>query len=360
MPFKKIFALARRFIKLVVIALVLMVLVVAGLWFGTRSLERSLRKPINDYLQSRTEEFLSSKNLEGLTITFPDVDLSLIERRLQIRDLKLRYDHKDGGRYTRFSASVPLVSVEGLDIADVIWHRDFRLSSIRLERPQMARYMEVPDSGKPKPPPPPPTEESQVGVQAREISEEVPSLPDVVYGLVASWLPDEVRGGRIDLIGVEGAVVVFTTRKGAAISRDSAGGLSFSIRGISLDSAHKRVFEGAELKAEDLVHARPGEIDSMRIRSVAFSIGAEDTVMSIASFRTFPEPGQMGVYMGGFKRSRKDRNFSVDTVSMRPAQTDSQYLRKPELRRTRIRLSAAKVTGSRIDLEQLLARRVEG
>ena len=357
----KMLALLRRFIKLVVIALTLTIILIVGLWFGTRALEKSLREPINAYLKSRTETFLSSKNLEGLTITFPDLDLSLLERRLLIRDLKIRYDHKEGGRYTRFSAGVPLIRVDGLDIGDIIWHRQFRINGIQLQQPQMSRYMEIPDSGKQKPAPPaPPKDESDVATQARAIGGEVPSLPAVVYGLVSSWLPDEVREGRIDLIGVTGAVVVFTTRKGADVSRDSAGGLDFTIRGLSLDTTSKRVFEAADLKADDLVHARPGKIDSMRIRSVAFSLGAADTVMTIKSFRTYPEPGEMGVYMGGFRRSRKDRNFSVDTVSMRPSQTDSQYLKKPELRRTRIRLSAAKLTGSRIDLEQLLARRVEG
>lgn len=360
MLFKKFLGLLRRFIRLVVIALCLSVLIVVGIRFGTRSLERSLREPINAYLKSRTEAFLSSQNLEGLTITFPDVDLSLIERRLQIRDLKLRYDHKDGGKYTRFSASAPLITVEGLDIADVIWHRQFRLSSIRLTRPEMSRYMETPASGKPAPPPPPPQDESQVAAQAREISDQVPALHDVLYGLVASWLPDEIREGRIDAIGVDGGMLVFTTLKGSAVSRDSASGLSFTIRGLSLDSTRRRVFEGAELTAEQVVHERPGKIDSMRIRSVAFSLGPEDTVMSIASFRSFPEPGQMGMYLGGFKRSRKNRNFTIDTVSMRPFQTDSQYLRKPELRRTRIRISASKVSGTRVDLEQLLARHVEG
>ncbi|HTO73219.1 MAG TPA: DUF748 domain-containing protein [Gemmatimonadales bacterium] len=356
----KILALLGRFTKLVVIAATVCVLLVAGLWFGTRALEKSLRQPINDYLQSRTEAFLSDKNLQGLSITFPDVDLSLVERRLLIRDLKIRYDHKDGGKYTRFMAGVPLIRVDGLDIGDVIWHRQFRINAIRLEKPELSRYLEVPDSGKPKPPPPPPASENELAEQTSEIGQEVPSLPQLVYGLVSSWLPDEIREGRIDAIGVDSAVLVFTTRNGSAVSRDSAGGLSFTIRGLSLDSTNKRVFEGAELRAIDLVHARPGKMDSLRIHEVAFTLSETDTIMSIASFRTFPEPGQMGMYLAGFKRSRKDRNFSIDTVSVRPSQSDSQYLKKPELRRTRIRLSAAKVTGTRVDLEQLLGRRVEG
>lgn len=359
--------MSRSWLSRVVIAVIgLCLLIVAGLWTGAVLLERSLREPVNAYLKSKTETFLSQGNLQGLTITFPDLELSLTRRRLLIRDLKIRYDHRDSTRYTRFSASTPLITIEGLDIADVIWHRSFRLTSIRVSEPQITRLFESTASGKRKPAAAPvksvdSTDQANDSTdQATQLSREVPPLDSLIYGLVAAWLPDDFRQGRIDAIGVDGAVLVLTSRQGSRVSRDSTSGLEFTIRGLGLDSARRRVFEGADLKADVLMHIRPGKSDSLGIRKIAFTLGGLDTVLTVGEFRTFPGRGQMGAYMAGFRRSRKAQSFSIDTVAVRPAETDSQFLRNPALRRTRIRLSASGILGTGVDFDKLLARRVEG
>jgi len=62
----------------VVIVLVAVLAINGGAWL----LERALMLPVNAYIRDRTLAFLQEKNLEGLVITFPKLDLSLVRRRL--------------------------------------------------------------------------------------------------------------------------------------------------------------------------------------------------------------------------------------------------------------------------------------
>jgi len=68
-------------------------LTVIAIYGGAWLLERALMLPVNAYIKDRTLAFLQEKNVEGLVITFPKLDLSLVRRRLVINDLKIRYDN---------------------------------------------------------------------------------------------------------------------------------------------------------------------------------------------------------------------------------------------------------------------------
>lgn len=361
MKFRGLIRLSRRhLIVTTVVALGLSLLTAAGLWVVSWALERSLREPVNAYLRSRTLAFLSEQNLEGLIITFPKLDLSLTHRRLLIRDLKIRYDHRDSTHYTRFSASSPLITLDGLDLTDVIWHRHLRLLSIRISQPRLARYQEATDTGKAAPPPPAPVQESDAAAEARALAGQVPSLDSVVYGLVDNWLPDDFRQARIDLIAVEGGTLSSTSRKGGRTARDSTDGLDFTIRSIGLDSTKHKIFESAELRAASVVHVPKGQLDSLSFKGISFRLDKKDTVLTVKEFRSSPEPGRLGVYLAGFHRSERERAFALDTLSLEPVESDSAFLQHPAQRRTRLRLNLAGVLGTDVDLKALLDRRVDG
>jgi len=106
---------------------------------GAWLLERALMAPVNAYIRDRTLAFLQEKSVEGLLITFPRLDLSLVRRQVLIHDLSIRYDNKDSTRYVRFQANVPRITLEGVDLGDVIWHRHLRLDVVRLSKPVVSR-----------------------------------------------------------------------------------------------------------------------------------------------------------------------------------------------------------------------------
>lgn len=350
--------LSRRHLALTgVVALLLGVLITAGLWLAAWGLQQSLRVPINAYLRTRTLAFLSEQNVEGLTITFPALDLSLVRRRLLIRDLKIRYDRREGARYTRFSATSPLITIEGLRLSDLILHRNLRLQTIRISEPLLARYQESPDTGEAAPHAAP---EPEVGAETQALAEQVPSLDSVIYGLVDNWVPDDLRQTRINQIAVTGATLVSTTKRAGHASRDSTAGLDFIIRGLGLDSARQRFFESTELSAGYFVHLPPGGTDSLSIEGIAFRLDRRDTVLAIREFRSSPAPGRLAIYLAGFHHSERERAFSLDTLAIEPVESDSILLRRPSLRRTRVRLNVARLRGTRIELKALIERRING
>jgi hypothetical protein len=362
MKFRRFLKLSRRHLLLTALAVLLLsALAAAGFWLASWGLERSLRVPINAYLRSRTLALLREQNLEGLTITFPALELSLVRHRLLIPDLKIRYDHRDSIGYTRFTATAPLISLEGLALSDLLWRQRLRVRSIRISNPRLARYQESTDAGRiTAPPPSAPESGSDAAAEARALAGQVPSLDSVIYGLVDNWLPDDFRETRIDQIAVDGAILGATTRRGRHSTRDSTAGLAFTIRGLGLDTASQKVFESAELKAVSFIHVGSGGTDSLSIQRIAFRLDRTDTVLTVREFRSVPAPGRLAVYLAGFRRSERERTFTLDTLALEPAESDSAFLRHPSLRRTRIRLNLAGVLGTHVDLRALLDRRVKG
>ncbi|HSE65658.1 MAG TPA: hypothetical protein VLB12_01640, partial [Gemmatimonadales bacterium] len=209
----------------IVIVLVAVLAINGGAWL----LERALMAPVNAYIRDRTLAFLQEKSVEGLRIDFPRVDLSLIRRHLLIHNLSIRYDNKDSTRYVRFQATVPRIALEGVDLGDIIWHRHLRLDAVRLSSPVLSRFRETAETDTTRKKTAPAEEERVI---PDSLAAEIPALDTVVYNLFASWLPDDVRQARIDLVAAENATVVFTSLNGRKISRDSTAGLSLRIRGI--------------------------------------------------------------------------------------------------------------------------------
>jgi hypothetical protein len=167
--------------------------------------------PVSAYIRDRTLAFLQEKSVEGLRITFPRLDLSLLRRQVLIHDLSIRYDNKDSTRYVRFQATVPRITLEGVDLGDVIWHRHLRLDVVRLSKPVLSRFRETVDTGSKKTAVSTPEDR----VNPDSLAAEIPALDSVIYNLFASWLPGDVRQARIDLLATDNATIVFTAGRAA-------------------------------------------------------------------------------------------------------------------------------------------------
>jgi hypothetical protein len=332
---------------------VTLLLLVLSIYGGAWLLERALMVPVNAYIRSRTLAFLQEKNVEGLIITFPKLDLSLLRRQLVINDLKIRYDNKDSTRYERFQATVPRITLTGVDLGDVIWHRHLRLDAVRLSSPVLSRLRETADTGRKRAPTPAPTaKEDEDKVVPDSLAAQIPALDSVVYNLVSSWLPDDIRNARIELVRADDATIVSTVRKGNQVSRDSSANLSLRIQGIQLDSNERRVFESARLSAASLFHLTTGLRDSLRIDSLVLQLNPHDTTLTFTSLRTIPADSGNALFLGGFKRGHHGRTFSLDTAAYGPLKNDSAFFARP-IRRTRVRLSLKGVKGSGVDAAAL-------
>ena len=331
---------------------VTLLLLVLSIYGGAWLLERALMLPVNAYIRDRTLAFLQEKNLEGLVITFPKLDLSLVRRRLVINDLKIRYDNKDSTRYERFQATVPRITLTGVDLGDVIWHRHLRLDAVRLSSPVLSRLRESVDSGA-KPPSIPASAADENEVVPDSLAAQIPALDSVVFNLVSSWLPDDFRNARIELIAVDDATIVSTAREGSKASRDSTSSLALRIRGIQLDSTERRVFESARLSAASLFHLTSGLRGSLRIDSLVLQLDPNDTTVEFTSLRTFPTDSGHSLYLGGFKRGHHGRTFSLDTIAYEPLKTDSAFFAHGPNRRTRVRLSLKGMKGSGVEAAAL-------
>ena len=329
-------------------------LTVSGTYLAARLLERALAVPVNAYIRDRTLAFLQEKTPDGLVITFPKLDLSLVRRRLVIHDLKIRYDHKDSTRYERFQANVPEIVLNGVDLKDVLWHRHLRLDAVRLSRPVLSRLKEISDTtvhpGKPVPQPA--ASEEQDRVNADSLTAQIPALDTVVYNLFATWLPDDFRQARIDLVAAESATIVTTSKKGSRISRDSTEGLTLRVRGIQLDSTNRRIFTSAYLSADTLVHLAPGLGDSVRIEGLLVRLDPEDTVVAVNSLRTIPADSGQALYIGGFKRAHRGRSFSIDSIAYVTLRPDSAVFAQPG-RRSRVRVSVSGVHATGVEAAAL-------
>jgi hypothetical protein len=331
-----------------IFSLLAVIAINGGAWF----LERALMGPVNAYLRDRTLAFLQEKSVEGLLITFPRVSLSLLRRRLVIHDLSIRYDNKDSTRYVRFQANVPRIVLMGVDPRDVIWHRSLRLDAVRVSNPVVSRYRETPDSASKKLI----ASAHQVRIDPDSLAAEIPAMDTVVYNLFASWLPDNVRHAKIDLIAVENASVVFTSLKGSSISRDSTAKLSLRIREIQLDTTARRVFESARVSAASLFHLTTGLRDSLRIDSLLVRLDPADTTIEFRSLRTSPSDSGQVVYVSGFKRKQRAGTFSLDSLSYLPSRPDSVFFAHPD-DKTRVRLTMKGIRGRGVETGASLGMR---
>jgi len=317
---------------------------VAGLWLLDRTLERALRVPIDAYLRARTLTLVHSEDSSALTILLPELHLSLVRRRLILRDVRIRFERQDHARLQRFDAWAPRVVLTGVDLTDVLWRRSFRLASVLIRSPVLRHLDDGPADTAAAPAP---------TVDTLPVT--LPAPDSLLYRLVATWLPQEVRGGRIESVRVEEGTISSLLIRGPAITLDSTAGLSLSMRGLQLDSTRHRVFERGTLSADYLVHATPGRDDSLVVIAAELTVTPDDTAFSIGEMRTGPPGNRHGLRAVGVRRSHARLMLTVDTLAWAPAVPDSVFFREALPHSTRVR---AVVTGIRVlGLQQQNVRR---
>jgi hypothetical protein len=325
--------------------------VIGGLLVLDRVLEHALRIPVDAYLRERTLNLLAAKADTGLSITLPVLDLSLFRRRLELRDIRIRYDHHEGARLNRFEATVPSVLLTGLDLSDLIWHRNFRLVGIRIRAPVLREMEEGPV-------------EPAIGPAGRHpggpedtLAIVLPSPDTLLYKLVAHWLPDNVRGGRIGKLVVEHATLVWRRQRGAAGAFDSTGDVTLGIEGLQLDSTQHRVFEHGTLSFATHLHVEFPRNDTILVDRGTLTVAREDTAYSIVMARLGPGDRGNTLRVTGVTRSQARNSLTIDSLSSEPHGTDAEFFRRGRTRSTRVRVTATAITVLGLRQETILQGR---
>lgn len=314
-----------------------------------RALEAALRSPVDAYLRKRTLVIAHVDSSPGLTIDLPVLKLSLLRRRLDLHDVRIRFDQNLNGEVRHFAADAPVIKLTGLDLSDLIWRRSLRLSGVVIDRPVIRHRQEGPADSTPARPQAEPDDTLPITITS----------PDsLLFRLVAAWLPDAVRGARIDLVRVTGAVVQSEEVKGSAVSRDSTAGLTLELRGLQLDTTSHRVFERGTLEARLFVHASEHPRDSLLLSEVAVTVTPDDTTFDIGELRTGRTAGDHQLRVLGIRRSHARQVLTVDTVSYAPAGGDSSFFAAARSRATRVRLLATGVQATGLRQQNLKHREI--
>jgi hypothetical protein len=323
------------------------VLLLLGFGLLDRALERILKGQIDDYLRARTLALVHSREGTGLQVRIPELDLSLLRRRLVLRQVRIRFETRDQNHSQQFDAAAPRIILTGVDLTDAIWHRSLRLNGVAISAPVIYHL----DDG-------PPDTGSAPGEAADTLPLSLPAADSLLYRVVAQWLPDEVRGGRVGTVRVDGATISSMLIRGAAVTVDSTAGLTLRMRGLQLDSARHRIFERATLSVEYLVHAQPGQQDSLVLRHGEVTISPDDTTFSIGLVRTGTPSSRHAVRAIGMRRSHARRMLTIDTLEYAPPVADSTYFRLAPPRSTRSRVLASNIRVLGLQQENLRRRRL--
>src|SRR5262249_7955271 len=124
---------------------------IIGLWLLDRGIEQALKIPIDNYLRGRTLALVQSTEKPSVTIALPSLSLSLFRRRVELKDVRIRYDKRDSVNIQLFEGYAPSIVLTGVDLSDVIWRRKFRLSGVTIENPVIRHLQEGPaDTSKTK------------------------------------------------------------------------------------------------------------------------------------------------------------------------------------------------------------------
>ncbi len=325
---------------------------VVGFALLDRSLERALRAPVDAYLTNRTLNLLQVEGTKGLSILLPHLDLDLLGRRLELRDIRIRYDRRIGDRYTRFEATAPSVLLTGLDLSDLIWHRNFRLSGVRLRAPVLRNLDEGPvdtavSVGRVAP-----------GAPEDTLAVVFPAPDTLLYRVVANWLPDDVRGGRIERLIVEHATFVQQRRRGADRSFDSTADLTLGLEGLQLDSTRHTVFAHGTLTFASLLHINLPAEDTVLVERGLLTVAREDTAYSVAMVRTGPGRLRHAIRVVGVARSQARNSLTIDSLIYAPRATDDEFFQHAPPRSTRIRATATAIAISDLRQGGILQRRL--
>jgi hypothetical protein len=313
------------------------------------TLERALRVQVDAYLRDRTFNLLRVQGGTGLTIQLPTLDLSLLRRRLELRNVRIRYDHREGESYTRFEAATPSILLTGLDLSDLIWHRSFRLVGVRIESPVLRDLDEGPADT---------AATHTVAGLADTIAAVFPAPDTLLYRVVANWLPNNVRGGRINRLLVEHATFALRRRRGTVGSFDSTADLTLGMEGLQLDSTDHKVFEHGTLTFASLLHLSTPSNDTVLVERGLLTVAKEDTAYSVAVLRTGPGGKGHALRVVGVTRSQARNSLTIDSLFYAPRESDAEYFRGARTRETRVRLTATGIAIAGLHQEGLLQRRV--
>src|SRR5512143_384637 len=105
----------------------------AGLWLLDRTIEGILLTQIDAYLRARTLKLMHSKESRAVDVELPSIDLSLVRRRLVIRNARIKYLLNQAQRTQEFDGVAPRITITGVDLSDAIWHRSFRLNGVSID-----------------------------------------------------------------------------------------------------------------------------------------------------------------------------------------------------------------------------------
>ncbi len=313
-------------------------------------LERALRAPVDAYLANRTLNLLRVEGSTGLSISLPDLELNLIRRRLELRDVRIRYDRKSEGRYTRFEAVAPIITLSGLDLSDLIWHRDFRLSDVRLRNPVIRHIEEGPADFVVSTPSPSASDDTLAVV--------FPAPDTLLYRVVAHWLPADASGGRINHLIVDHATFVNRIQRGKVTTLDSTADLALAIEGLQLDSTRQRVFERGTLTLASQTRIVDPAHDTVLVEHASIVVGLGDTAYTIASARTGPGGKRHLMRLVGLTRSQARNALTIDSLLYAPRESDQDFFRGAGERTTRVRIAAAGIALSGLRQDDIRKRRV--
>lgn len=333
-----------------------LLILIGGGFLLSRAIETALFTAANAYLSNRTLALYKSEDTKGIVVTIPHLNFSLLRRRMVLNDVRIRFDQKTDDKYVRFEAESPAILLTGLDLSDAIWHSRFHLSGVKVTAPRVVRYDEAP----PEPD----------SVKGREDDEEalyradnqvpaalLPAPDSLLYGIVAAWLPDEIRGGRIERISVENGVLSSRVVRGKKVTTDSTEGIDLQIRGIQLDSAEHRVFEWGTLTVGSFVHATPGFGDSVRVEGATLTIAEGDTAFIVKHAWIAPEGPHHALHAMGISRSQAKQALSIDSLRYAPSVDDS-VLFNSKPRSTSYRLGAFNIRLRGVDQGEIRQRQL--
>lgn len=319
----------------------------AGLWLLDRTIEGILLTQVDAYLRARTLALVHAREGQALTVELPSLNLNLLRRRLVLERVRIHFLENTGERTQEFAGNAPRVTITGVDLTDAIWHRNFRLGGVSIDAPVLRHLVAGPADTLPA-----------QRLPGDTIPLTLPAADSLLYSVVAAWLPEAVRGGRIGRVEVNNATIASTRVEGQAVTFDSSSGLSLSMRGLQLDSTRHRIFERARLTVGALLHAAQEGGDSLLVREAEVNITPDDTVFSIASVRTGPPAGGHGLTIDGIRRSHARRMLTIDSLRYAPSVSDASFFRVAPPRSARVELTAREIRVVGLRQENLRKRRL--
>jgi len=326
-----------------------LLLVLGSFGLLDRVLEGTLRAPVNNYLRDRTLSLLHVEGVSGLAIALPSLDLKLVRRRLDLRDVQIRYDREGEGHRTRFDVVAPRITLSGIDLADLIWHRTFRLSGVRIDSLVMRRTEEGPRDT---------TTSAPTSTPDDTLAAVFPAPDTLLYRVVANWLPTDMREVRIDRVSVNHATFVSRIIREESVTFDSTADLALVIEGLGLDSTRLQVFERGDLTIASHTHIVEPAQDSVVIERFSLAVDQQDTAYTVGAARTGPGGNRHLIRLAGLARSQAKNTLTIDSLLYAPREPGLAFFRNAPARSTRVVATVTGITVSGFRQDEIRNRRV--